>query len=48
VNNPDQNCGILNKTFSQTSEKDFSNSNAIAFYKLQSINSWYFSNDTML
>jgi len=46
--NPDQNCRALNETFSQTSEKDFTTSNWIGFYKLQSVSSWYFSNDNLL
>lgn len=46
--NPDQNCRSLNETFSQTSEKDFTTSNGISFYKLQSVSSWYFANDNLL
>ena len=46
--NPDQNCRSLNETFSQTSEKDFTTSNGVGFYKLQSVSSWYFSNDNLL
>lgn len=46
--NPDQNCRALNQTFSQSSEKDFTTSNWISFYKLQSVSSWYFSNDNLL
>lgn len=46
--NPDQNCRALNETFSQTSEKDFTTSNRVSFYKLQSVSSWYFSNDNLL
>jgi hypothetical protein len=46
--NPDQNCRVLNQTFSQTSEKDFTTSNWISFYKLQSVSSRYFSNDNLI
>jgi hypothetical protein len=45
--NPDQNCRVLNETFSQTSEKDFTTSNWVGFYKLQLTNSWYFANDNL-
>jgi hypothetical protein len=48
VYNPDQNCHALNDTFSQTSEKDFTTSHWISFYKLQSVSSWYFANDNLL
>ncbi len=43
--NPDQNCRILNDTFSKSADKDFTTSKSVSFYKLQSINSWYFAND---
>lgn len=48
TSNPDQNCRALNETFSQTSEKDFTTSNGISFYKLQSVSSRYFANDNLL
>lgn len=48
TSNLDQNCRVLNETFSQTSEKDFTTSNGVSFYKLQSVNSRYFSNDSLI
>lgn len=45
--NPDQNCRILNDTFSKSADKDFTTSKSVSFYKLQSINSWYFANDIL-
>jgi len=47
TSNSDQNCRLLNETFSKTSEKDFTTSNWVIFYKLQSMNSRYFSNNNL-
>lgn len=44
----DENCKYLNDTFSKWAEKDFTTSNRVSFYKLDSIDSWFFSNENMM
>lgn len=44
----DENCKYLNDVFSKSAEKDFTTLNRVSFYKLDSIDSWFFSNENMI